>query len=308
MNKIIIMVISIAAIAASQLSPAQASPLPDGLYGWTRNRDVNGNIDFVSISVTGPNAGQASFMFSMAIPSGYQARDLTYNPENRNFYGSLVPTGGGPFRFAQIDPDAVTPLTSNPYSGLQRDGVEGVEYFKDEGGVVVSGANTDGTINALYVVDHLGAVLSPIPDNTALLPGIIDQDHLGANSLGLFGGKLHVFDWNDPTNGYKINAWNAPFGGSPTLTGVYSGPVLSGDPVDLAIDPFTNTFYSSGHSRLLRYNMTLQQQEVVGNYNYSGDIWGIAATPEPTTLTLAALGMAGGLLRWRRRGPQGGVH
>ncbi len=187
-------------------------------------------------------------------------------------------------------------LTYSAYTGLLADGVEGMEYFAAKGGIVVSGTDAGGT-NALYVVNHAGVV-----QETAVLPQIRDQDHLGANSLA---GELHVLDTNHPTNGFRINEWVDPFGATPTLVGVYDGP----DPglaADLAINPLTNTFYSSGLSNLLRYDFALQQQEVVGSYNYQRAIWGIAAVgsevPEPASLTLFGVGALGlGFMHRRRR-------
>lgn len=160
-------------------------------------------------------------------------------------------------------------MTHSIYPGLQRDGVEGMEYLNPEG-LVVSGPDVTGTINALYVVNHSGVVL-----DTALLPAIQDQDHLGANSLG---GDLHVLDTNDPTNGYSINKWIAPFSENPTLVGIYNGPNGGGvDVVDLAF--FGGRFYTSGQTGLYRYVMSApQSREYLGSYNYSGrPIWGIAA-------------------------------
>jgi hypothetical protein len=105
---------------------------------------------------------------------------------------------------------------------------------------------------------------------------------------------------------YRADRGRVPFGATPSLVGVYSGTDPAGA-VDLAIDPVTGTFYSSGLSKLLLYNLTLQTQEVAGDYNYSRAIWGIAAVgpavPEPASLTLfglGALGLAAGRRRLRR--------
>lgn len=268
---------TLAGIALAQPVWAQSS----SLYGWTYDR---GSVDFVSISDTD---GHASFLFSLSLPAGYEARDLTYDPTGGGkFWGQL--RGGTDSLLAEIDPITQT-MTTHSYTGLPNPGLEGIEYLKGEG-LVVSGSDATGVINALFVVDHSGVV-----QKTMLVPSVKDQDSLCANSLG---GNLHVSDVNDPTAGYKINEWHDPFG-VPVLTGVYSGLVTRSE-LDVAIEPLSNTFYTSKGSSLIRYDMGLQKQIVVGDFNYA-DIWGIAAVPAPGPIAVG--GAACSVVLRRRRVP-----
>ncbi|MEK6702027.1 MAG: hypothetical protein AABZ53_07180 [Planctomycetota bacterium] len=271
-----------AALALAQPAWAQTS----SLYGWTYRPDAGGNVDFVSISDVD---GHASFQFSIAVPTGYEARDLTYDPTAGGgagrFFGLL--RGSANSLLAEIDPMAQTMITHS-ISGLPNPGLEGIEFLKGTG-LVMSGADVTGTINALFVVNHSGTVLQ-----TGLVPGLQDQDSLYANSLG---GNLHVSDVNHPTGGYYLNEWHDPFG-TPILTGVYHGP-RTGSELDVAIDPYSNIVYTSQRGRLARYDMGIQQQFVVGDFNYA-TIWGIATVPAPGSIVLGAVACS--MIGLRRRG------
>lgn len=277
----------IATVLAGLALAPHAWAQTSSLYGWTYD---HGSVDFVSISQTD---GHASFLFSIPLPSGYEARDLTWDPrDGGRFWGQL--RGGSDSLLAEIDPDTMT-MTTHAYSGLPNPGLEGIEYLDGEG-LVVSGADVTGVTNALFVVDHDGVV-----QKTMLVPAIQDQDSLCANSRG---GNLHISDVNHPTNGYYINEWSDPFG-TPVLTGVYSGYV-SGRELDVAIDPMSNTLYTSSLSALYRYDMALQQQVLVGDFNYTG-IWGIAAVPAPGPIAIVGLGCGMFFRRRRTSGASLGV-
>ncbi len=67
MRAIASLIFSLALVLVSS-GPVLASLLPSGLYGWTRDRDSVGKIDFVNIS---ESDGHASFLFDLVIPENY---------------------------------------------------------------------------------------------------------------------------------------------------------------------------------------------------------------------------------------------
>jgi len=259
-------------------------------------------IDFVSINET---TGQATSLFQLPIPSGYEAATLTYNPLDGQFYGILHDNANGTQLFATINPvsQSMTPL---PFTGFPVGEIfEGLEYLQGVGLVV-----SHGTTNATTKLSEVGPTGNLIPPSMPM-PTIVDQDRLAANACG---GKLHAFDTNHPTAGFTVNEWTDPFG-SPSLTGVYNGPVDTNNDYDAAIDPLTNTFYVTRYLSLWYYNLSPANTAVmVGNFNYPNGIAGIAAVNDcaaaiPTLtewgMIIFALLLAGWMSfvvvkRWRR--------
>lgn len=210
---------------------------------------------------------------------------LTYIPETNKF----LTTGRSTFNdttLIEIDPVAMTAraiVRSIPNTSYN----EGIEYSQVLGGIVVS-YGRDALTTSLALLNPANYTLIA---NQVVTP-IVDADILFVDYLG----QLNVQDSNQPSGGFSRNIINNPFGAI-SLSGVNSFP----NPNDFAFSSVDGILYSTSGSSLSSVNNLTNAVTSIGSHGAGFNVTGLAAVPEPVTMTILAAGLAAVARRRQRK-------
>ena len=328
MSKIRISVLAGLAVFSGNLLWADGS-----LYVSDASLDTVQVFDSVTGTLTGtltPNGGWGTPTGIAVGPNGdVYVADSTNNVVDQfngsgSFLGTFIGAGlvspsgltfgpDGNLYVANFGPGNDSYISRFNASGNQ---VDGTPFVPSTTGLFDPGAITFGTDGNLYITDSSNGALDKVIGSTGAFSTLVPAGCPAtpfSNPQGVAvgpGGNLYVSDAGFGCNGGAYGVYEYSTNG--TLLADFIAPNVLSTPIDLAFGPDGNLYVTDSEARVALFNGTTGAElpDFVASNGSAGPLIdptflafspNMVATPEPATVGLIGIGLAGLLLRRSRR-------